>query len=121
MFLALFLVLFVSGIAAAFTWEGELDPNEFDKWKFKSMFPSPQGWWWVMVANPDESSPIDAVALLVDNNKNVLGYRYFKDGEPYGYFFDPAIQKYTKHEYTAEQRKDCMGCHEGKVVKKTSI
>ncbi len=115
------MIVLTTGIAWAFTWEGELDPNEFDKWELVSIIPNPQGFSWVMIKNPDQSSPIDVVAMLVDSSSNVLGYRYFKDNEPYGYFFDIAQQKYVRHQYSPEQKKGCMQCHSDKVATHTSI
>jgi len=98
-------------LARAFTWEGELDPNAFDKWSVINVLPNPSGILWVIVRNPDEKSPIKTVALLIDLNMNLLGYRYFKNGEPYGFVFDIAQEKYVRHQYTAEQLKRCMQCH----------
>lgn len=119
--LIILMIVLTTGIAWAFTWEGELDPNEFDKWELVSVIPNPQGFSWVIIKNPDQSSQIDVVAMLVDSSSNVLGYRYFKDSEPYGYFFDIAQQKYVRHEYTLEQKKTCIQCHSDKVATRTSI
>jgi len=99
----------------AFTWEGELDPNEFDKWELVSVIPSQNGLSWITVKNPNPEHAIDTVALLADLNSNLLGYRYFKGGEPYGYLFDTEQEKYVRYEYTPEERKGCMGCHSDKV------
>ena len=92
--LIILLILLTAGMAWATTWEGELDPNEFRKWKFLSVTPNVEGLAWVFIKNPDQASPIDTVALAVDLNSNILGYRYFKDGEPYSYIFDNNNDKY---------------------------
>ena len=99
----------------AFTWEGELDPNEFDKWELAYAMPQSNGVSWYVVKNPDKSELIDTVALLVDLNANLLGYRYFIGNEPHGYFFDLDEEKYKRHKYTQEQKQACMECHSGKV------
>ncbi len=100
---------------AAFTWEGELNPNEFDSWKLLSIQPTSQGYFWVIIENPDRGSPIDVVALRVDSNSNVLGYRYFKDGEPYLYIFDSNEDKYVRYYFTQEDKESCMKCHSGGI------
>jgi len=120
----LFLILTLIPFLIAFTWEGELDPNEFDNWELISVMPNPSGISWVIVKNPERQNAIDYAALLVDLNANLLGYRYFKHGEPFGYFFDMDQEKYVRHEYTAEQRKGCMKCHserQNKEAERTSI
>jgi len=119
--LIVLLIVLTAGMAWAFTWEGELDPNEFDKWELISVMPNPGGISWVLVKNPDRSAPIDTVALLVDLNANLLGYRYFKNGEPFGYFFDMEQEKYVRHNYTPDQRKTCMQCHSERLLSRTSI
>jgi hypothetical protein len=119
--LIVLLIVLTTGMAWAFTWEGELDPNEFDNWDLISVMPNPGGTSWVLVKNPDKSAPIDTVALLVDLNTNLLGYRYFKNGEPFGYFFDMDQEKYVRHNYTADQRKTCMQCHSETLLTRTSI
>lgn len=97
-----------------FTWEGELNPNEFDDWKLLSVRPVPQGYFWVFIENPDQTSAIDVVVLEVDLNSNVLGYRYFKDGEPYLYVFDVNKGKYVHYSFTQEEKESCMKCHSDK-------
>ena len=97
--------------AWAFDWEGELDPNEFDKWKVISVQPTPQGLVWMFVKNPDEESPIDIVAMAVDLNFALLSYRYFKFGIPYSFVFNPDLEKYVKKPLTEEQKDGCMKCH----------
>ena len=99
-------------LSHAFTYEGELDPNTFDSWELVSVIPNPNGLSWVIVKNPDPAGPIKTVALLVDLNSNLLGYRYFKHGEPFGYFFNMDQENYARFEYTPMQKKRCMECHQ---------
>lgn len=95
-----------------FTWEGELDPNEFDKWEVISVLPDPyQSAMWVIIQNPDPEATIEKVALLVDVETNLLGYRYFKHGLPYSFWFDDEQNKYIEYKFTQEERTGCMECH----------
>ena len=115
------ITLLTAGTAWALTWEGELDPNEFDKWKVISVQPTAQGLIWMFIKHPDQASPIDIVALAVSLNSTLIAYRYFKYGEPYSYIFDSNEDKYVRHHFTLEQEKSCMKCHSGKLVPKASI
>ena len=99
-----------------FTWEGELDPNEFDNWKIVGTQPTPKGNIWVFMKNPDLVSPIKIVSIAVDRDKNVLSYCYFKNGNPYSYFFDSGENKYKQHHFTQGERKSCMRCHQDKII-----
>ena len=119
--LIILLIVLTGGMAWAFDWEGELDPNEFDKWKVISVQPTPQGLVWMFVKNPDQAAPGDIVAMAVDPNFTLLSYRYFKHGEPHSYVFDVEQGKYLRHHFTEEQRKSCMKCHSGKLIPRASI
>jgi hypothetical protein len=114
-------ILLTAGMAWAFSWEGELDPNEFDKWKLLSALPSPQGFLWMFVKNPDQASAIDIVAMAVDLDAALLGYRYFKHGIPYSYVFDVKEDKYVRRNLTDEQRQSCMKCHRDQLVPQASV
>ena len=109
--LIILLILLTAGMAWAFTWEGELNPNEFDNWKLVSVQPTPQGYFWVFIENPDQTSAIDVVVMEVDLNSMLRSYRYFKYGEPHIYIFDNDQQKYVRHYFTNEQKKSCIQCH----------
>ncbi len=119
--LMILLTLLTAGTAWAFTWEGELDPNEFDKWKVISVAPTPQGLIWMFIKNPDRASPIDVVAMQVDLNSTLLSYRYLEYGEPHIYVLDINQNKYVRHHFTLEQKKSCMQCHSDKLVPRASI
>lgn len=95
-----------------FTWEGELNPNNFDKWEVLSVQPSPQGIIWMFLRNPDKESPIDIVATGVFVDGTLMGYRYFKYGEPYSFTYDV-----EKDSYTEEEKLTCMECHQDQVLK----
>lgn len=110
----------VSCIVSAFTWEGELDPNEFDnnKWEVISTQRDPQGNVWMYIKNPDQDSPIKIVAIEIDRHLVLTSYRYFKYGEPYDYVLKPDIGEdgaYVRYKLTEEQRRSCIGCHKDKV------
>ena len=99
-----------------FAYEGELDPNRFNEWEPIYSQTTPEGLIWMYVGNPDEASPIDVVAMLIDAEFTLIGYRYFKDGEPYQYIFDASEERFKHILILPEERKSCMGCHPGKVV-----
>jgi len=103
---------------AGFAWEGELDPNKFDDWRLLSIRPL-QGYFWVFIENPDPASPIEVVMLEVDLNSNVLGYRYFKHGEPHLYVFDVGRNEYVRYRFTREEKESCMECHGDESEKDT--
>lgn len=110
-----FIILLISLSFLGFSWEGELDPNEFDKWELISTQPTPQGLLWMYMKNPDEASPIDIVAMAIDMNATLLGYRYFKNGKPYSFVFDDSQEKYVERHFTDEQINACMKCHQDKL------
>lgn len=101
---------------SAFAWEGELDPNEFDKWKVVGTQPTSEGFMWVFIKNPDEESPIEIVSMAVDREGTLFLYRYFKEGNPYSYVFDDEEVKYKQHHLTQKERNSCMRCHQDKVT-----
>jgi hypothetical protein len=119
--LIILLIVLTAGMAWAFSWEGELDPNEFDKWKLISVQPSPQGLLWMFVKNPDQASAIDTVAMAVDLDSTLIGYRYFKGGEPYSFVFDSSQEKYVERRFTNEEKNSCMKCHVDKLVPQAFI
>ncbi len=119
--LIILLILLTAGMAWATTWEGELDPNEFRNWKLLSVTLNVEGLAWVFIKNPDQTSPIDTVALAVDLDSNILGYRYFKDGEPYSYVLDNNEDKYVRHYFTHEEKESCVKCHSGELIPAVSI
>ena len=100
----------------AFDWEGELDPNEFDKWKVISVQPSTQGLFWIYIKNPDENSPIDVVAMVVDEETVLFGYRYFKYGIPHSFIFNSAQRKYVRKPLTQKEKNRCKNCHESNKI-----
>jgi len=119
--LIVLLIVLSAGMAWAFSWEGELDPNGFDTWKVVSVQPTAQGLAWMFVKNPDQASPIDIVAMAVDLDSTLVSYRYFKHGQPHSYVFDTDQEKYVQHPFTDEQRRSCMQCHSDKLVPQASI
>ena len=106
-----------------FAWDGELNPNEFDKWETLSV----QSTFDPLVVfgfikNPDETSPIEIVVMAVAaSDGTMLGYRYFKDGQPYLFTFDSESNKYVEYKFTEEEIKGCMKCHQDKLVPQEAI
>lgn len=97
-----------------FTWEGELDPNDFDNWETDSTLQGPvYGLMWVIIKNPDLKSPIEKVALLLDVEASVFAYRYFKHGRAYMFLYDDEKDRYITYEFNEEERNSCMECHDG--------
>ena len=90
-----------------FTWEGKLDPNEFNNWKTVKQWQT-GNLLLVVVKNPDESSPIEKVALFVNTISNdLLAYRYFEYSKPYSFVFDSRQDKYVQ-----DSTQGCMKCHQ---------
>lgn len=97
--------------APNFTWEGELNPNEFDKWQRLSVKSINPRMFWVFIRNSDLLSPIDIVAMAVDLSNTLVGYQYFKDGVPYSYRLDSNQNKYVSVNLTEKQQQRCIKCH----------
>lgn len=98
-----------------FTYEGELNPDIFAKWKvIKTKFDS-SGIIWMYWQNPDPNSPIKVVVGEVYIDETLLAYRYFKNGQPYMFTLDSEQNKYVRYNFTDVEKKDCMRCHESEV------
>ena len=115
-FLMVICLILLMALLTGFTWEGELDPDEFDNWKIVKISPTPRGFIWVFIRNPDQESPIKIVAQIATPDFTLIGYRYLKDGEPYVYGFDPEQDKYVRIELSEEKRRRCMECHESRRI-----
>jgi len=107
------LVATVYALSHAFTWEGELDPNEFGTWKPISRELVTLGLFQVMVQNPDPTSPIKRAVLYISCNDDLLGYQYFKQGKPYRFWFDKEQEKYARTPISEKEKQGCMKCHQG--------
>lgn len=118
---SLICLILLMALFAGFTYEGELDPNEFDKWQVVKFQPTPQGLIWVFIRNPDQESPIKIVAQIAGPNLTLIGYRYFKNGEPYMYKLDPEQSKYVRMELSEERRRRCMEYHSDQLVPAAAI
>jgi len=108
------LVLVMSLTLVSFTWEGELNPDEFGSWVIVGSSPLIGELFWLFLKNPDQTSPIKIVAVLTDFGLVRYGYRYFKYGEPYKYMFNVEQDKYVRKHLTEEERQRCMKCHGNK-------
>ena len=100
-----------------FTWEGELNPNQFDNWEILSIQNSNNpSIIFSFISNPDKTSPIKKVVVVIlAFDGSLVEYRYFKDGRPYSYVFD-GKGKYVQYKYTLEERKRCMACHQDQII-----
>ncbi len=119
--LIILVILLTGGMAWAFTWEGELDPNEFVKWQIieTKMFNS-----LTMIAtaqNPDKGAKVQRIQMFIYINGTLLSYRYFKEGEIYEYELNLDKDMYERRKHTENYRKSCMQCHNVKLVPRVSI
>ena len=105
-----------------FAWDGELNPNTFDNWEILSIqHTTNPSITFNIISNPDKTSSIKKVVLdIVVFDGTLLGYRYFKDGQPYLYFFD-GESKYIQHKLTLEERKGCMECHQDQIIPEEAV
>lgn len=103
--------------APEFTWEGELNPNTFDNWEVLSVARTLNPLLVLgFITNPDKTSVIKTVAVtIVTLDGSLLGYKYFKDGQPYTYVFD-GESGYVQYKFTPEEMKGCMQCHQDQVI-----
>lgn len=118
-YLLIIIVTLILAIGQAFasTWDGELDPNDFDNWKVISVQPTPQGLIWIFVKNPDLASPIDVVAMTVDpGDGTLLVYCYFKHNVAHSFIFIPVLDKYVEEDLTGEEKNRCMKCHKSDKI-----
>lgn len=119
---------FLFTIAFALSWEGELNPTEFDKWEtVKELTHSDPDEMWIIAKNPDEFSSIYFVVLIYrrEYKKGKYGevhieavlaeYRYWKDGEPYVFNYDRLEDKYWQIDIPDWKRKQCLQCHKQKL------
>ena len=108
----IFLVaLALCGSAGAYTWEGKLDPKDFDKWKMVSVGRHEyQGCVWVVVENPNAEATIRKVNLEVCQ-KMLIGYTYFEFGKLHVFRYDIKGDRYIEIKFTRKQERRCFGCH----------
>jgi len=98
----------------AFTWEGELNPNELETWLVVkgSATLTQSGLYQLTLKNPDQTAAIKKVQVYINpSNSNLLAYRYFKGGEIYIYYLDQTKDKYVRYKLPLEKRFGCMKCH----------
>jgi len=119
--LIILVILLTGGMAWAFTWEGELDPNEFVKWQIiEAKMASPL----TMIAtaqNPDKEAEVQRIQMIIYINGTLLSYRYFKGDEIYEYELNLDKDMYERRKHTEKPRQSCMQCHNVKLVPKVSI
>ena len=111
------------------SWDGDLNPTEFDKWEVVHVWGSHDQW--IVAKNPDETSKIDFAALVYENivetdiygnvtklTKKLVEYRYFKDGEPYVLYYIDKIGEFRSIEIPDWKREECYACHKEKFTPK---
>ena len=110
----IFGVLIATIFVYAYTFEGEMNPEIFMKWKViegtaKLITPTLAT---VMVENPDRSAKVKRIQLFIVRYENILtSYRYFKEGEAFYYYLDTEKNKYVRLFYSVGELKGCMECH----------
>jgi len=108
--------------APSFFWEGELDPNEFSSWNIIGMHPDfSADFAWVYVKNPDERSSIKIVALGINFDGTMYGYRYFKEGMGYEYMWNSRQNKFIGGRLSEMEIRECRKCHEREIVLQQNI
>jgi hypothetical protein len=118
------LLVIVALVSLAFTWEGELDPNSLVQWRIVegSGGLTESGLYQLLLQNPDRESAIKTVQVYLNPlTKNLLIYRYFKDGDIYIYYFDGTQDKFLRYELPAEKRTGCMKCHKDQLIDKRML
>ena len=110
------------------SWQGELNPTEFDKWEtVKELKDNNADEMWFIAKNPDESSRIYFVVLIyraeylkgkygeVKREIILVEYRYFKAGEPFVFNYDRIEDKYWQIDIPDWKREQCFRCHKQKL------
>lgn len=119
LFLVLLFLLFP--LLVAFTYEGEMNPEEFLTWapipgteRMEDTFIMS-----VVLANPDQTSKIKKVRTYVFIlTSKLIGYRYFKKNELFIYTLDIERNKYVRRYLSESKRKDCARCHKSLLGKR---
>ena len=92
-FVVISMVLCFTGTALAFTFDSELNPEEFYNWERVEFFrTSPYGGV-VMLKNPDPNARIKVGSLNIYGGE-VLSYSYVIDGKTYTYEFNNETNNY---------------------------
>ena len=98
-------------------YEGELDPNKFNKWKevkgTRRLITVGLGA--LTIKNPDPNGEVQLVRaymlILKDGTDILTAYKYFKAGLPWFYKLDFEKNRYVNDPYTKEDVRACMECH----------
>ena len=118
-FLILLFLLFP--LLVAFTYEGEINPEEFLAWdnvpgteRMEDTFVMS-----VVLANPDQTLKIKKIRTYVFIlTSKLIGYRYFKENELFIYTLDIERNKYVRRYLSESKRKDCAQCHKSLLGKR---
>jgi len=119
LFLVLLFLLFP--LLVAFTYEGEMNPEEFLTWapipgteRMVNAFVVS-----VVLANSDQTSKIKKVRVFIFTpTSKLIGYRYFKGNELFMYVLDMERNKYIRKYLSESERRDCASCHKSLLGKK---
>jgi hypothetical protein len=92
-FLALFIVLCVGGIAMAYTFDSEIDPKVFVGWEVTGSVQTSDYGGFIMLKNPDPNAKIKEAVIEI-LKCNVISYEYSIDGKVYKYKFNSETYNY---------------------------
>jgi hypothetical protein len=115
------LLLSLSVFILGFTWQGEINPNDFVKWEVTGVTNIPvekelDGFIYIIPLlmvihnNPEKNSDIKNIkAFYVE--RTLISYHYFKNEEPFEFVFNIDKNLYEKTNLTQGNKNECINCH----------
>jgi len=92
-FLVLSVVLCVSGIAMAYTFDSEIDPKVFIEWEVIGKVQTSSYGGLITLKNPNPDAKIKEAVIEVFNN-SIMSYEYAIEGKIYKYQFNMETSNY---------------------------
>lgn len=92
-FLVLSIVLSISGIAMAYTFDSEIDPKVFAGWEVIGSIQTSQFGGFITLKNPSPDAKIKEAVLEICNG-GILSYEYAIEGKIYKYKFNMETHNY---------------------------
>ena len=106
-------------ILLGLSWEGELNPTEFDKWEIIKILHQDSWFVYVLAKNRDELSPIRLASFAYRKaDKQLVEYAYFKLGELYSFKWHEDTDEYKRTKMQKWEIKRCFNCHQDELKKK---
>jgi hypothetical protein len=117
--LVVYVLVFVGWIglnANALSWEGELNPTEFNKWEGVKIVYENTWYVHIIAKNRDETSRISLVNLTYrKEGGKLMEYSYFKEGEVYIFKYHEDTDSYKRAPLLKWEKERCLNCHRPKV------